>query len=398
VQTAAGLGVLTPSGGIQLVTGGAGASGFSAMNLPIPSPSLSFGGGASIFDSISAFGAAGMSGAAAVSSSLAVMSGGQFISSAGELAMLGLTAPGVAGAPVGLSSFFSAASPFLSAGAGALGLGLTIFSALQGPPTFQNIAMSGVSGAMSGALLGSVIPGVGTVVGAIAGGLLGGGAGALGKGGRSKKPSASARSLAAGQAGAQALSQAISSATTIAELADVLNRQWAPHGEVQVGSNGFGWAGDWDDAASPEWLAAIARLREPDIASTDPAFVETFFRNLWVQVGQTGAVPLHPELTAQAQEKGLALLDAAKRGLSAEAQGVFGFEEQVFGGVTRRTFLPTSPAGLAQGAGQQIMVSRSLLEQLISDPDTLERVLRKLVEIDRDRDLGFLTTEEFGFA
>src|SRR3990167_7664077 len=46
----------------------------------------------------------------------------------------------------------------LSVVGGAIGLGLTVYSALQAPPTAENILMSAAGGALSGAILGSAIP------------------------------------------------------------------------------------------------------------------------------------------------------------------------------------------------------------------------------------------------
>lgn len=401
VQTAAGPGIVTPAGGIQLVqnAGAAASGGFNVASLPIPSPSLFTSGGISIFDAAAAFSAAGWRGAAALSSGLAVMSGGQFISSASELAMLGVAAPGVAGAPATAGTWLAAAAPFLSGAAGALGLGLTMFSALQGSPTATNITMSGVSGAMSGALLGSAIfPGAGTLVGAIAGSVLGAGAGFLGKGGKAAKPSAMQRSASEGAAGASALSSAIAGAQSLEELVSILNRSWSPYRQVRVAARGpvapgknflqpsvFVDPGEWGPLDEIRDFT-VADLLNPDLQ--------------WeVASGPLGVVNFNSQLTQQLRDKIAQLAATAEQAMQAEAQGMFAFEEAVLGGgITRRTFLPTSRTGLVQGAGQQIMVSRSVLEQLLADPDMVERVLRKLVEIDRDRDLGFLTTEEFGLA
>ena len=80
--------------------------------------------------------------------------------------------------------------------------------------------------------------------------------------------------------------------TDLSGLTALLNTQFAPHGEVQMGSSeDFGWAGDYDDPASANWLRALGALRDPNIVGGGEGadWVDPFVRNLWIKSGQTGA-------------------------------------------------------------------------------------------------------------
>jgi len=99
----------------------------------------------------------------------------------------------------------------------------------------------------------------------------------------------------------------------LAEVTAIANAPWAPHGELQVGStmNVFGWAGDWDDPPSPEWLRALTLLRTPALVGLGLSWVPDFVRGLWVQgPGQTGAVPYNPDTSYLLQQRFAAALPA----------------------------------------------------------------------------------------
>jgi hypothetical protein len=353
-----------------------------AGGVPLPSPSLfSGGGGLTVGSSLGAWAQGGLAGVSALGAGAAVISGGQLIHSGAELALIGAAAPGAAGAGAAFGSTLAGLGPALGVAGGALGLGFTVFTALQGPPTAANIATSAVSGALSGALIGTMIaPGVGTVVGAIAGGLLGGGAAAFGKGGRAKKPSAAARSAAQGQAGKQALLDAIHQAQTLEDLARIYNTRWSPFGEVQILTTGpdgrMWWAGDWDDPPSHVFVASDFLL---------PGVID----NTVVQVGQTGIVPRDEEATQALQDKARQIVDTLAGVLVAVG-------EPLEGGVTRTTIVPFTErgsvvAGLAPG-GATVMVQESSLVGLSDDVKAL--LFQELARVAKDRDIVRVLLDE----
>ena len=210
-----------------------------------------------------------------------------------------------------LPSALRFAGPLLNIGSGAFNLAEGNIE--QGAGT--------LGGTATGALIGSIFPGIGTLLGASIGGGAGGFLGGLfGGGSKPKRPSASARSFAAGSATSSAFQGALNQANSLPTIAQVLQIQ-APHGEFQTGSGwnaergnwakgiDFGWAGDWDDPASPQWTTAIARLSDPTTVQTDPEFVTKFIEGLWIQgPGQTGAVPYNDALTKQTQDQMMAAL------------------------------------------------------------------------------------------
>jgi hypothetical protein len=260
--------------------------------------------------------------------------------------------------------------------AGALGLGLTIYSALQGPPTVQNIAVSAVSGAVSGAVIGSAIfPGIGTAVGAIAGALLGGGAGAFGKGGQVKKPSAQARSEAEAARGGSALSQAIAGASTAEELVSILNRSWSPHFQVRIFAR--------RSARRPEGIAPYASSEDQVLSGQPPIpgqdfQIEDLFdplvqESIEVWTGAVGQVAPNAQLTEQLRQK---VLELAGRFAEAEV-----FTEEVLpGGITRRITVPGALASRLRGLPLGVNAG-SLPEE------SMEDFLKSLLAYDDDRDL-----------
>jgi len=208
--------------------------------------------------------------------------------------------------------------PSIVSGAGALvsGIGATIGSA----------AVGGLSGAGAAALAGGGAAGATAATGGVAAGMAAAGAGLsvvggvaalgpvfhslFGRGGifstAKNLPTAQFYSFAAGRQGIANLGNAIGGASSLDALTNVLNTSFAPHGEVQMGSvmDKFGWAGDWDDPASPKWLQALADLRDPTKVLSGLPWVDEFVRGLWVQgPGQTGDVPFNPKLTVELQTK-----------------------------------------------------------------------------------------------
>lgn len=284
----------------------------------------------------------------------------------------------------------------LAGTAGALGLGFTIWNALQGAPTWQNIATSAVSGALSGALFGSAFGPPGTLVGAIAGGALGAGAGFLGKGGAKKKPTTAQATTAAASAGAQALSAAIEAAATIEELVAVLNKSWSPYNEVVIVSydRPAKWYGQAGTADYPAGTQIIAHPREGRLYTAVGILSDSrYLDNLDVQVGPGGSAVHNEQLTQQAQTKGRQLLDQAATALFAYEEELPGAATALGGHVTRRTYLPASRFQEAQG--QQLLVSPDALKLAGFDDNWIEAFLRRLRDVDRNRSLGILPASEF---
>jgi len=385
VMTQAGLGQVMPSGAVRLVSDGAGG-GVGDFSSFLPSPStlqtgfdLVTGRGPSVFDFGTAFAAGGANAITALSSGQAVVSGGQFISNAGELALAGVSSPGAAGAS---TSFGSAASAVLAGAA----LGFTIYSGLQGEPTAMNIALGTISGALSGMMLGayigSVFPGVGTavgaIVGAIAGGLLGGGSAALGKGGQGKKISAGERSAQIGAASAANLSSALDQAASIEDLVAIFNRQWAPHGEVQILTTYQGvtyWAGDFDDP--PGALATVELMIIPE-----------FLDALEIQVGQTGAPARRQDLIDKFRAKRDEILET----LSNIPFGIL--ESDRAAGLTRRTFLPFQELYKIPRGTQQLFGSSEFYRRdLGGDDATVDWLIDRLRERSVQRDVDLSLTD-----
>jgi len=392
VMTQAGLGQVLPSGAVKLVSGGAGG-GVGDFSSFLPSPStlqtgfnLVTGRGPSVFDFGTAFASGGANAIAALNAGQAVVSGGQFISNAGELAAAGISSPGVAGASSAGLTGAAAASGVLAG----IALGFTIFSGLQGAPTAMNIAIGTVSGGLSGAILGGAIGGiaggpagalVGGVIGAIAGGLLGGGSAALGKGGQGKKISAGERSAQIGAASAANLSSALDSAASIEDLVAIFNRQWAPHGEVQIVTDYQGvryWAGDFDDP--PGALATVELMIIPE-----------FLDALEIQVGQTGAPARRQDLIDKFRAKRDEILET----LSNIPFGIL--ESDRAAGLTRRTYAPFQTLyGLEKGTRQLFGSSEFYRQDLGGSDETIAWIMDRLREYSVRRDVD-LNRQDFLF-
>ena len=75
-------------------------------------------------------------------------------------------------------------------------------------------------------------------------------------------------------------------------LIALLNTEFAPHGELQIGSTGFGWAGDYNDPRSETWGQALGALYDPATVAGGQGlpWAEAFIRGLWVKSGPTGTV------------------------------------------------------------------------------------------------------------
>ena len=209
--------------------------------------------------------------------------------------------------------------------AGPLGVGMGAMNLSQGDVSGIPQIVAGVGATLTGLASTGAAAGLGASAGTVAGmaavgaGLsLVGGIAALGpvfhsvfrKGGifstAKNLPTAQYDSFMAGSAGAARLAGNLNNAASLADMAGVLGAQYAPNGEVQIGSDipGVGriWGGDADDPASPEWGQALSLLRnEAFINSGDPR-VSQFIEGLWIQgPGQTGDVPYNGALTFQAQ-------------------------------------------------------------------------------------------------
>jgi len=406
VQAGGGQTVLVPVGATGMSGGGINLAG-----VPLP-PGTFLTGGSSTINAISGmtlgdiatYGFAG-----AYAESQAVLAAGSYAARAAQLGELGInTASSASSAGASLTL-----GTFVGGSLAALGLGLTIYSALQGPPTWQNIVISAASGAASGAAIGFYVStalgyadfGVATAIGAIVGALLGGGAASFGK--EPKKPSAAERSFQAGQAGRAALSSAIANSTSLEELRSILNAKWTPYNEVVIVSydRPTHWVGSWTNGSANFLAYPQAGIPYPDIGImlTDSRFID----NLEIQVAGTpggGSAAYDMEITSQFQDKWNTLLLAL-------AKGKFGFREDFgplgdligaapsatgFASVERLTVLSGNQFG--RGVGQQLEISPDVLRAAGLTDDQIEQFLRLAFQVDLDRDLNILVRpEEFAF-
>lgn len=284
----------------------------------------------------------------------------------------------------------------LGAAGGVLGLGLTIYSALQGPPTAQNIATSAASGAISGAVIAAALgaTGWGLVIGVIAGAILGGGAAAFGKG---EDVEATQRRQQRNQRRAREILQ---------ELANVVSNTLDPEEAARVrissGNTAGGLirriaegqvagrfaGGPWNWPADTKYQKLVDVLAALGIASEE----------LPKQGGRRGLEGVGELLAAGGVDFARQILDRALDRLAQVeqllARSPFFFEEAL-DGVTRRTFLQSTDLGRSRATGQQLQISPDLLALLLNDDDAVELVLRRLRAVDRDRDLGIVGVEEF---
>jgi hypothetical protein len=420
VMTQAGLGQVLPSGAVQLVSGG-GGGGIGNVSSFIPNPStletgfnLLTGRGPSLFDYGSAFLAGGSNALSALQAGQAVVSGGQFISNAGELASLGIASPGTFGSAAGTA--VSGASALSAAAGGVLAgiaLGFTIYSGLQGAPTAQNIAMGAVSGAISGAALGGAAAagaayiagaalapatfGISLAVGAVAGALLGGGAAAMGKGGAAgRRPSPNERSAAVAQMAAGNLSAAIDAAQSLEDLQQILNMRWSPYNEVNIVAwdRDTHWVGAWTNGPPGAALALVKGNGEggppfPDVATmlADSRYLDF----LEIQVGAGGSAVYRQDLTDKFKTKWADLLET----FSNIPFGIL--ESDRAAGLTRRTYLPFQQLyGLTPGAQQLFFSSDFYRRDLGATDDTIAWLMDRLREYSVRRDVD-LTRQDFIF-
>jgi len=175
----------------------------------------------------------------------------------------------------------------LSVVGGAIGLGLTVYSALQGPPTAENILMSAASGALSGAIIGSAIPVIGTAIGAIAGGIIGGGAAAFGKGGRATSADREAKEVARHAATTHGFINEINAATSLDTLYATL-RSWQTGAVGGTSSLAFdvGWRPDPDHGYPTHWnyLGLYANASPPTSKEFFARFVRGDISKFYVNV------------------------------------------------------------------------------------------------------------------
>jgi hypothetical protein len=383
-------GISGVSGPVAPVGGGLGG-GFGGIGMP-PVGML----GTSGVTALDVVIAAQMGGVAALSglgTGAAVVSGGQLIHSGAELALMGTAAPGVAGAPATTGTALAGAGAALGAAGAALGLGLTVWGALQGPPTTENIAMSGVSGAISGAILGTMImPGIGTLIGAIAGAALGAGAGAMGKGGpefRERVEIPQAREMSEL---AEAFVRRIEEAQTLDEIFTILT---TPNHLGRFGGFSFAIGGGIREELGTGNLVPTGRLiRSMDDlirALEDPSQLV-----VGLHVG-TSSFPAARRELRERVEASLRQIFARRRDqlLLALAQIPVAMEEVVMGPtgpVLRRTLMSGLEARTRLAAPDLLAPSPDIVRARV-DPDMAEVLLRLLEEVDRDRRLGILSRE-----
>jgi len=367
-----------------------GVPSFGGLGMP-PTGILQAGSGVTAIDVAIAAQAGGLAGLSALGTGAAVVSGGQLIHSGAELALIGVASPGAAGAGATASTALQGLGPALGAAGAALGLGLTIFGALQGPPTTENIVLSGVSGAMSGAILGTMImPGIGTAIGAIAGAALGAGAGAMGKGGptfRQRVEIPQAREMSEL---AEAFVRRVEAAQTSEEIFAILT---TPGHLGRFGGFSFAIGGGIREDRGN--LVPTGRL----IASVDDVIrllEDPSQLVVGLHVGTSSFPEARRELRART-EQALREIFARRRDqlLLALAQIPVAIEEVEAGPagpVVRRTVVSGLEAR-TRFAGRELLAPAPEILRARMDPDAAEALLRMLAEVDRDRRLGILSRE-----
>jgi hypothetical protein len=286
----------------------------------------------------------------------------------------------------------------LGIGLSAAAYGFTLYSALTGPPTAQNIAVSGISGAITGASLGASIAlaagagaGVGGLVGAIAGGLLAAGAAALGKGGESDadKKKRQGAEIARTSGDVRKLIGQVQQTKSIGALFDLLNGAAPGRGGQGVVTGFFQWivvAGTRKEMASPARPNTVSLDEFTKFAgdSYGAAFQAGVDANLLAQLNATFSSAVRAQTAALAAIGAIAL---------------FGFREDLgalprgAGDIERLTLL-SGASRISEAAGQDILASRDSLRALGLDDDAIEALLLRLKAVDRNRDLGVLPDDE----
>ncbi len=319
---------------------------------------------------------------------------------------------------VGLGSLIG---PALGAVGGALGLGFTIFGALQGPPTAQNIGFSALGGAVSGAALAAGLSqlaaagifgasiagaapsfGVSLIIGAIAGAALGAGAGALGKGDTGLGPKRAGERAQTASAIYNELADAINSGNTFEQIAFTKIHTGNTVGGLLLNiaaNNAAGrYAGSpWNWAPSARSQALANQLYPLGVQSEE--FSEgrvNSIGELIAAFGGTGDVPLGVQRAEDLIRSFLDVATQEQEALTQAAQNTpFSFLQQAdvggVGTVGVRTFLPVSRAEEARG--QNILVNPDFFRNL--PPAVAAALWARLLEVDFDMNLGIVDRHTF---
>ena len=352
---------------------GAGAGGGGLPNIPFPSLSTFTGGGGPFAEFLGS--PLFQQSATAVYPAAGVLTAGG-VDIATEAAALGIGGGYGGAASTGAVTVGQA----LGGAAAAIGLGLTVYTALQGPPTAQNIVFSAASGALTGAAFGSLFGPAGTAVGAIAGALLGGGAAAFGKGGRKTRAQRRASEISRGTAQAQSFLSSVQSAQSIEELNETL----AAYSGAQYGgvTSGFPIVSYIVLPDGTLKYMARAAIQRPDKASIDELVLygpDTYHAIIF-GIDDPGAQQgLNTQMTDAVKQK---LEELVQR----ESSVPFGFTEETRG-LTRTTYLPFRALDQARGQAD-VFVSRQLLrEDLGLDDDYIEQLFARIRAVVLDRNL-----------
>ncbi|MDO8475048.1 MAG: glycine zipper domain-containing protein [Candidatus Rokubacteria bacterium] len=359
-----------------------------------------FGPSVSAGNIATAFQLGGFNAVAAVQSGQAVIvataAGPALVTNAGDLAAAlgagvgeaGASAAGVAGASGTLAGAGASAATIAGGVVAVAALAYSAYSAYQTADPYGGA----LSGALSGAVLGSYIsPGWGTLIGAVAGAAIGGGAGMLGKAEQESKQRKQAEITRVSDAASAIIGQIRATAST-----EQLYALLAANGSGNSGGSssvaivtGVVIDGRQLLIGTSAAVYAIATLEQ----FVQGTLAGTFFSSIQQGIAQhfkdDANRAIEQAVTSKVQE------------LAASEQGIlFGYDEQfstglrgAAGRITRQTILPLSRLG--EAAGQDLFAIGNTLDNLTDDQ--AQRILEKLVKVDRDRDLQILRVEsDFG--
>ncbi|HET6221306.1 MAG TPA: hypothetical protein VFE11_04035, partial [Dongiaceae bacterium] len=292
-------------------------------------------------------------------------------------------------------SALSAALPLAS-------LGTTVYGALYSQGTTQDILSSAIAGGVTGAAAGRAIggffgeeyQGIGTAVGAIAGAAISAGAAAFGKG--EHIPTAGERAYAAAREASGPFADAVKAAASLEELAAAFDdsRYYLagpkdnPVKTIYIGLTGPG--GPLYDPSSGVPPAGARVTNPADLAK--PAV----FKNILVQsIDASGGPNPDQQLTYLARSQAARIAEQAARILVEYTEQLPTPSFLAGTGaatISKSTILPLYRAGEIP-AGSQINVFADTLEPLNLTTAQKLSLLRDLMAIDRDHDVGAFRQE-----
>lgn len=345
----------------------------------------------------------------------AVTSGGQFIHSGSELASMGLVASGVAGrtAPFTLGQGLDLISnlPFAQI-FGAAFLASTIITAARADPTARNRAMAAISGGFSGAALGFMLGGppgalIGATLGSAGGGfaqeigklpnavkfLLFGGFGLLIKG-----PNINEQRQPVAAKMLQSIQDAVRRGPDVAAIvASSASNGNTVGGLMLIMANRI-IAGGFDPPLAggvpPELGRLVAILVEAGVVA-EPFRGVRPIDHLEELILTPGVDDTGKPISVQVLLEALATLEGIHE---REAHIPVGFETTGIvagiGEVTTRTIFPSTRAA-ELGAGRPLAVSRQMIEDILSDPNAIERFIQRLKEVSANRAITFVPAPAF---